>query len=67
MSNGLGQGLVTIGATKQLTTKDSLTLSAQKLEIGGNLLQSLGSAIQAIGGEEALIEELVTGMQEFIP
>ncbi|WP_396334486.1 DUF6944 family repetitive protein [Alkalihalobacillus sp. MEB130] len=64
----VGQGLEAIGATKELVSTDrDIILSAQRIAINGNLLQSLGSALEAVGSEEVLIDELVTGIQEFIP
>ena len=58
--SAIGQAMEAVGATKQLTTMNkNLVLEAQKLALNGDILQSFGAALQALGGKEVIIEELL--------
>lgn len=64
----IGQSLEALGATKQLAAVDpQLLIAAQKLAVNGNALQSLGSAIETIGGKEVILEELLFNVERFVP
>lgn len=54
----LGQLLESLGYTQQVSASDTYSkLNAQKTEITGDFLQSLGAALQGIGGVEVLNED----------
>ncbi|WP_078593005.1 hypothetical protein [Evansella clarkii] len=64
----IGQSLEALGATKQHAAVDpQLLIAAQKLAVNGNALQSLGSAIETIGGKEVILEELLFNVERFVP
>jgi len=63
----IGQLMEAHGVTKQIMNLNDISqLKAQKLTVAGDILQSLGSGLQAIGGEEALISEGIGKMFETI-
>ncbi|MED1604033.1 hypothetical protein P4U90_01740 [Cytobacillus kochii] len=54
----IGQLAEATGVTKQLETLDELTLlKFQEIAVAGDLLQSIGAGLQAIGGEQILAED----------
>lgn len=56
-----------IGVSNQIAVNDDqLILGAQKLAITGDWLQSIGAALEAIGGTELLYEEPALG-KLFVP
>ncbi|GAA0322951.1 hypothetical protein GCM10008967_11840 [Bacillus carboniphilus] len=53
----IGQILEALGVTKEITALDKNVLTeAQKIVITGDLLQSVGAAVETIGGKEILVE-----------
>ncbi|MBY0099377.1 DUF6944 family repetitive protein [Mesobacillus maritimus] len=63
----IGQLIEAHGVTKQINNLNEISLlQAQKLTVTGDILQSLGSGLQAIGGEEVLISDGIGNMFESI-
>lgn len=64
----IGQIVESIGVTKEVTKRAPGVLpEAQGIAITGDWLQSIGAAIEAIGGEMVLEDELQGGRPEFVP
>lgn len=60
----IGQVMEAIGVTKQIEAVDpSIVFDAQRLTIMGDILQSVGAAVEAIGGKQILQSE----QEGFIP
>lgn len=56
-----------IGVSNQLSVENSdLIIKAQKLAITGDWLQSVGAALEAVGGTEVLMKETTNG-KLFVP
>jgi hypothetical protein len=54
----IGQLIEAYGVTKQINNLNKFSLlEAQKLSVTGDILQSLGAGLQAIGGEEILMAD----------
>lgn len=63
----IGQLVEAASVTKQLDAADELILyKAQRLAIAGDLGQSIGAALQAIGGEEILLADGIGNIFESI-
>ncbi|ASV68511.1 hypothetical protein MKX67_18860 [Cytobacillus sp. FSL W7-1323] len=63
----IGQLVEATGVTKQLETLDDLTLlKFQEIAVAGDLLQSIGAGLQAIGGEQILAEDGIGNIYENI-
>jgi hypothetical protein len=63
----IGQLIEAHGVTKQIKNLNKISLlKAQKLTVTGDILQSLGSGLQAIGGEEVLMSDGIGNMFETI-
>ena|SRR5699024_2851763 len=61
----VGQALEAIGQTRQnLTSEQKVQIEAQIQGIQGDALQGIGSALQVVAGEEALIEYLNESSEE---
>lgn len=61
----IGQFTEALGVTKEIRTTDKYSIfKAQKMAVTGDWLQSLGAALQGLGGEEALLSD---GEDIFIP
>ncbi|WP_053365898.1 DUF6944 family repetitive protein [Bacillus sp. FJAT-27245] len=64
----VGQIVESIGVTKEITQQAPGVLpEAQRIAITGDWLQSIGAAIEAIGGEMVLTEEQQAGRTGFVP
>ncbi|GIN57104.1 DUF6944 family repetitive protein [Lederbergia ruris] len=59
----IGQLMEALGVTQQISTTDKHSIfEAEKTAVTGDLIQSIGAALQAWGGEEILlaaVEELI--------
>lgn len=63
----IGQLSEAIGVSKQVRAKDLQSLlSAQELSVNGDILQSIGAAIEAIGGKEVIVEEQIKNNGGFV-
>ncbi|MBN6887453.1 hypothetical protein ACUXCC_005403 [Cytobacillus horneckiae] len=63
----IGQLAEATGVTKQLESLDDLTLlKFQEIAVAGDLLQSIGAGLQAIGGEQILAEDGIGNVYENI-
>ncbi|WP_059173843.1 hypothetical protein [Bacillus sp. FJAT-27445] len=63
-----GQITESIGVTKEITRQaPGILPEAQSIAITGDWLQSLGAAIEAMGGEMVLTEEKQSGRPKFVP
>ncbi|WP_409275170.1 DUF6944 family repetitive protein [Neobacillus sp. SCS-31] len=64
----IGQIVESIGVTKEVTLRaPSVLPEAQRIAITGDWLQSIGAAIEAIGGEMVINEEQQAGRPGFVP
>ena len=63
----IGQLSEAIGVSKQVRAQDRQSLlSAQHLSVKGDILQSIGAAIEAIGGKEVIVEEQIKNGDGFV-
>lgn len=63
----IGQLLEATAVTNQINnTNEFSILSSQKIAVTGDIVQSIGSALQALGGEELLLQDGIGNLFESI-
>lgn len=63
----IGQLLEATAVSNQINNKNEYSiLSSQKIAVTGDIVQSIGSALQALGGEELLLQDGIGNLFESI-